>query len=414
METGKHNKLQFRIDLVLTVLFILSIFFALFANIVFGHGLWGHIAYRKYVAEYLEDPDDYTPLEWVLAARTSLDNFIAGNLYGSDKLGKVNSAFQYALGKKLVSTGGTQMIRLNTGHLYDLQSEMSMEPALESILSMQSSIPEGTPFLFVYEHHVLYDEEAQMPAGYEFLDFSNQEADEVLRLARENGIESIDSREVFRASGLTLDEFLMRTDQHWSTRAALTVTQEIAERVGELTGADVHPERLDIDQFDTKVYPKLFLGKYGQRVGTALIDPDDMTVYMPKYDTNIHRLTFKNGEYTDVEGPFEEVNIRWEVLNGEDGKSWTTKAYHDYGLVEGYEIFHNEAGADCTILLVKDSYSAPIGRFLSLVAKDVYSVDLRSYTFNNSLPYWIEQSDPDVVILSYCLQMLRNELPDFE
>lgn len=412
METGKHTRLQFRIDLVLTVLFLATIFFFPFATAVWGHGLWGHTFYFDYVSEYLEDPEDYTAWELVEASKNSLDNFIASNIFGTSGLNRVNSAFQYSLGKRMVSTGGTQMIRLNTGHLYDMQSYIPMDAAKSDILNIRSIVPEDVPFLFVYEHPTLYDMDAQMPEGYGFLDFSAQMADEVVNSARESGIEVIDSRDVYRNSGLTLGEFQMRTDQHWTTRAALTMARTIAEYAREATGKEIPAELLDESQFDTREYPGLFLGKYGQRVGTRLIDPDDIIVYTPKYDTHIQRSTLYGNRSTNVEGTFERVNIRKDVLEPDAGKTWNVRAYCDYGLIEDYDICTNENGADCTILLLKDSYSAPIGRFLSLVAENVYSVDLRYRTV--SLKEWIEKCDPDIVVVSYSMQMLLNKQYDFE
>ena len=407
METGKQSKLQFRIDLVLTVLFLLTIFYLLFGTIVFEHGLLGHTFYFRYVSQYLEDAENYTVWDLVEASKNSLDAFIAENVHGTKALQKVNSAFQYTLGKKLVSTGGTQMIRLNSGHLYDMQSEMSLDGPIQDILSVRDAVPEGTPFVFVYEHSTLYDMNAQLPEEYRFMDFSQQNADLLMAGLRENGVNVIDSREVFAASGLTLDEFSMRTDKHWTTLAAITMTREIAGRVQELTGRELPLERLEIDQFDTEVYPGLFLGTYGQRLGAQLAAPDDIIIYTPKYETNIHRNTLYNGKVTDVEGPFEKMNIRWDVLTPIEGQTWNVRGYCDYGLVEDYDIMTNEAGADCTILLLKDSFSAPIGRFLSLAADEVYSVDLRYR--NGSLQYWIERSNPDIVVMSYSMQMLRSE-----
>ena len=413
METERRGKLQFRIDLVLTVLFILMIFYFLITTILLESGLWGHAFYMDYVGLYLEDRVNYTPWDWMEASIKSLDEFISSKLHGTYVLGQVNSTFQYALGKKLVSTGGAQMIRLNSGHLFDLQDEMSMKQGRDDVLRLRSVVPDDTPFVFVYEHPTLYDEEAQMPEGYEFMDFSTRQADEVVGMLRDAGVEVIDSRDVLNATGLPLEAFLMYTDQHWSTRAAMIMAQTIARRAAELTGVDVPAERLDIDRFDTEVYPKRFLGKYGQRVGTLVIDPDDITTYAPKYDTNIRRVSSYRGRMDEAEGTFEQVNLDRGTLTPNAGKTWNIQAYTDYGLTEDYDILTNEDGADLSILLVKDSFSAPIGRFLSLVAKNVYSADLRSYR-SGTLTDWIEKYDPDIVVVAYSMQMLRNESYVFE
>ena len=72
----------------------------------------------------------------------------------------------------------------------------------------------------------------------------------------------------------------------------------------------------------------------------------------------------------------------------------------------------NEAAPDYTVLLLKDSYSAPIGRFLSLLARNVICVDLRQDV--DPLETWVEQYHPDAVVMAYSLQMLRDDAYAFE
>ena len=146
----------------------------------------------------------------------------------------------------------------------------------------------GLPFLFVYEHPTLYDP-AMMPAGYEALDHSAEMADEVLAVLREGGVDVLDSRDVLPESGYPLDELLMVTDQHWSTLAAITMARRIAGEVDKMTGAGLDASLLDLSRFNTLTHEKLFLGKYGQRLGTALVDPDDIVEYWPDYPTEIER-----------------------------------------------------------------------------------------------------------------------------
>ena len=208
-----------------------------------------------------------------------------------------------------------------------------------------------------------------------------------------------------------MEEYLMYTDQHWSTRASMIMAKSIAAKISEMTGRELDPSRLDIENFETEVHEKLFLGKYGQRIGVRNIDPDDITLYWPKYETNIHRKTNYLGNVTEIEGSFKDSVIRWNYLGrGSDG--YNIKAYFDYGLTENYDVYTNPDGADCTILLLKDSYSASVGAFLSLVADKVVAVDMRrSYS---SFEHLIKTNEPDIVVMAYSMQMLRDDAYDFQ
>lgn len=408
----KNSKLQYRIDIVLTVLFLVVIFFFGAMTLVTD---WEGILHASRgagrVAGYLADKHNYTAWDYFCARIDSVDDYLAQNVYGSRDMGYLNSSFQYALGKKLVSTGGSQMVTLNSGHLFDLQNKVSMEAGVQNIVSMDEIVPDDIPFFFVYEHPTIYSDD-QMPAGYDVLDYSEEIAAEISDRMAETGIPMLNSRDILPASGVPMEDYLLVTDQHWATRAALIMAKSVAEKITDLTGIELDAEKLNIENFETQTYENLFLGKYGQRIGTGNVDPDDITIYWPKEDTRISRYTNYLGDISEIEGSFKEAVIRWDYLEPDEGETYNLKAYFDYGLTENYDIFRNQNAADCTVLLLKDSYSAAIGSFLSLVADEVYNVDLRRSDL--SLQEWIADTNPDVVICAYSMQMLRQDEYEFQ
>ena len=327
-----------------------------------------------------------------------------------DEMGYANSAFQYALGKKVINTGSQNMIRLTTGHLYDLADYKDLSGNARDIVELRETAFSGLPFLFVYEHPTLYAD-GMLPAGYEALDHSAEMADEVLAILREGGVRTLDSRDVLPESGRDLGDLLMVTDQHWSTLAAITMAQRIAGEINDMTGAGLDASRLDLENLNTLTHEKLFLGKYGQRLGTGLVDPDDIVEYWPKYDTEIERETKRVVSIDHAAGSFREAVTRFDRLEPDPGKTWNKLAYTYYGQVEAYDLLTNEAAPDCTILLLKDSYSAPIGTFLSLTARHVLCVDMRRDV--QPLEWWIEKYHPDAVVMAYSLQMLRDDEYEF-
>ena len=412
MKPEEGSKLQFRIDIILTVLFLAVIFFMGVMTVVEkGHGIYSAAVSYEKLGNYVDDPFNCSHWDRMAARVKSVDGYLSSNVYASEALGELNSTFQYALGKRMVTTGGSSMVRLNTGHLYDLQNYIPMDKAAQNILDMQATVPQNVPFLFVYEHPTLYSDE-MMPAGYDVLDHLPEMASEIMEKLTAAGVNTIDSREVLTASGLALEDYLYVTDQHWSTRAAMVMAQRIARELSRTTGVNLHPEKLDISQFETETHPNLFLGKYGQRVGTRNVAPDDVVTYKPKYKTNIHRYTNYLGEITDLTGPFEESVMRPKYLKPLDGKNYNISAYFDYGLTENYDLLENPDGADLTVLLLKDSFSAPIGSFLSLLAGKVASIDLRRC--DETLTELLHKYNPDAVVVAYSMQMLRDDNYEFQ
>ena len=394
---------------ILTAAFLGFVFTVFFVMLIQEHHALVHSVQMtpELKATLPEHPDK---LDRLSARISSFTAAIADKMWLKEDMGYVNSAFQYALGKRVINTGTQNMITLTTGHLYDLTDYKPLETNAREIVATRQSTLAGIPFLIVYEHPTLYDD-AMMPAGYEALDHSAQMADEVLSILRENDIPVLDSREVLTESGRDLDDLLMVTDQHWSTLAAITMAQRIAGEINDMTGANLDPTRLDLENLNTLTHEKLFMGKYGQRVGTALVEPDDIVEYWPKYETEITRDYKRSKTEGHGEGSFREAVTRFDRLDPEPGKTWNTYAYTYYGQVENYDLLTNPDAPDVTVMLLKDSYSAPIGTFMSLMARHMVCVDLRQDS--RPLEEWVEKYHPDVVVMAYSLQMLRDDEYEF-
>ena len=395
---------------LLTVAF-LGFVFAAFFTMVIQHR--GELIHSVQMTPALKKtlPQNADKLDRLSARINSFTSAISENMWLKDEMGYVNSGFQYALGKRVINTGSQNMITLTDGHLYDLADYRSLRENALDIVALRNETVGDIPFLFTYEHPTLYDD-AMMPAGYEALDHSAQMADEAIATLWENGVRVLDSRDVLPGSGYDLNDLLMVTDQHWSTLAAITMAQAIAGELNAMTGAALDPALLDRANLNTLVHERLFMGKYGQRVGTGLVTPDDIVEYWPKYDTHLSRDSKRSKLEESVEGDWRSVMTRSDRLEPEAGKTWNTYAYTYYGQIEAYDILSNPAAPDFTVLLLKDSYSAPIGRFLSLLARNVVCVDLRQDV--EPLERWIERYRPDAVVMAYSLQMLRDDEYKFE
>ena len=353
------------------------------------------------IKEYL--PEDYTALDYLGGRIRSLESRFNGVLWKKDELGHLNSSVQYAIGKDMINTGGANMITLSTGDLYDISDYEDTSAQTNEIIAFSDTL--DVPFIYVFEHSTTYGMN-DAEGGYAVLDRGPEMSDEICANLRAGGVNVIDSRDRLNTVDTSLTVF--RTDKHWTSYAALLMAQEVAYELG-LDGELLEPSR-----FESETYPEMFMGTYGTRIGEGNVARDDITVFWPSYDTEITRYTLNNAEETTVTGTFRESVIKWEYLTPEEGGAM---AYKCYGLTEDLEHYHNEnAPSDATIIVYKDSYGAPIGAFLSLVAEDVYLVDMRKT--DKSATEFVEQYEPDAVVMAYSRQMLTvydvNLLPDQE
>ena len=385
----KTTRLSRVVDAVLAAFLILLIF-TFGAKTVFPNAtaLLNSARIMSQLKEYL--PDDYGALDLFSARIKSFEAMFGEKLWHQDDLGKINAGIQYGMGKNMITTGDANMVKLPTGDLYDIQMPADISDCLEEIIRFSAQL--DVPFTYVYEHPTNYAEN-KLTGGYAQLDWGDELGDEIVSTLRGADIDVIDSRVALE--GIPAAKLVLRTDQHWTPYAALSVARALAENVG----VDAGP--LDPGRFESETFPEKFLGKYGQRIGAARVVPDDYVLYWPRYETEITRTTNQNGTITEVTGPFRDSAIKWECLEGE---GWDIRAYKAYGLTENFEHFHNEAAPDVTLLVFKDSYGAPVGAFLSLVARDVYLVDMRKT--DRDATEFVEELKPDHVIMSYSRQMV--------
>ncbi len=395
---------------------------ALFLAVIFGFGIYGiasnptailnSVKYYK-AKSYLDDPEDTSFFPMTSARIASLENRLGKNLPFDDELIILNASFQYALGKNMTVQGSEQMLRLSNGQIYNISQTESLAEQAEEIVDLYEALDGEIPFFFCYMHMGFFNGGLELPEGYAAIDTADEIAEELLEIIEAAGIETLDNRTFFEGMGLTNDDLEFKTDRHWNARATLIASSIFAEKINEMTGAELDLSKLDMDQFEETVYEDLLFSDYGIQVGRINADPDDVPIYVPTYETDITRHSIdEDGIVSDATGPFEESVIRQDTLiRGEDGTN--AVAHSAYGITDGLDVLVNNSDdcEDITILVLRDSFAEPICSYLSLVAKNVVSSDLR-YSDKTGMEL-IEEYDPDIVIVAFCRQMMERHLYDF-
>ena len=412
--TSKGTKIQRIVASVLTIAFIPLIFaFGIYCLVSNPAELVNSLRY-SHARSYLASDEEGTKFFPMLKARIqSLENTLGETVPLSSELGYLNASFQYALGKRMVTQGDQMLLSLPDGQIYNMTTRQSLAAEAEEVVGFYEQLDGSVPFLFAYINPQFYTGSIEMPAGYDVIDTGDELADQVLGIVRDAGIPALDSRDFFADSGYTDNDLYLKTDMHWTTLAALLATRIYAEQIEQMTGVALDTSKIDLDQFETVVYPDLFLGEYGQQLGECNTGLDDITFYLPTYETDFVRDSIEeDGTPEHAEGDFSEAVVKWDALDNEpDGTN--IRGYVGYGLVEGLEEITNRTGdcADLTLLIFRDSYTAPIGSFLSLMVKNVVMVDMRKMDGVSAMEL-VEQYDPDMVIFSYSRQMFEDHRYD--
>ena len=406
------SRVQRIVACVLTVVFLAaSVSFGLYGILSNPSGVLNSVRFHKAKA-YLADPEDTSFFPMTQARIASLEYRLGKNLPLHDELSILNASFQYAIGRDMVVEGSENMVRLENGQLYYITTRESLAAEAQDVVDLYNYVDGKIPFLYSFVNPGFFNGGLQLPDGYDDVDTSAELADEILSVIGSAGIDTLDSRTFFEGTGLTNEELMLKTDKHWTTLAAILATQIYAEEINRLTGANLDVSRIALDQFDTEVYEDLFFGDFGRMVGLHNSQLEDITIYTPKYETSMTRHSeHRTGDIEDESGSFAEAVVRMEKLEM-DGDGYNTGAYTAYGLIEAYdEIINHGDCEDLTILVLRDSYSAPICSFLSLMTERVVSADLR-YCEKSAVEL-IDEIQPDIVIVSYSRLMFEDHTYNF-
>ncbi len=390
-------------DLALAVLFCAAILLVGCMTLVKSGRNFAYGFFKSYTDQLPKEPDVFDNV----SARIYKLNYNAENrLWGRTALRHISARAQMLPGKELINIAGYDMVKLTSGGYYNVVSEPYdpeyAQEFVEFAKRMKAERDIGT--VFVYCHTALY-EDGLLPGDVDTYDSNNDYADRLVNEFRSNGIAVVDSRDSYRVSGLTIDEAVNKSDVHWSHRLALYTAHDALKALREL-GYDTDESRLDIANFSWDPYPGRLSGEFAKRVGDSLVAPDDVYVLYPSYETHILYEVAGDPDKTK-EGTFREAAINYNNLILDPGKSYSSNAYYIYGhYLEQTHTVNETADNDLKILIFKDSFGAPLSILMGLGAKEVYAVDTRNS--NKTIQDWVDEIQPDVVMLAYCEQTFRK------
>lgn len=287
------------------------------------------------------------------------------------------------------------IIELEENYYVGLIGKQDLSECAESVISFADFCREnGSDFLFIETPGKISKYEDTEISGT--LDFSNQNADDFLAKLTDAGISVFDLRESIRQSGKAHHSFFYQTDHHWKAETGLWASKLILGRLSEEFGVETHPNILSLESFDAAVYPNWFLGTQGKKATLAQAVPEDITLFYPKADSNLHYVIPDLG--IDIIGDFS-ITYDMDAINEIDyyGKSPYAAYNHlDHPVIE---IENGLISNDKRVLIIHDSYFDCVIPFLSLDIKNIDSLDLRHFT--GSVEKYVEEKKPDIVIVSY-------------
>ena len=238
-----------------------------------------------------------------------------------------------------------------------------------------------------------------LPTG--ILDYSNENMDELQSKLEKNNVETIDLRELMHNQGMNQYDFFYKTDHHWNVEAGIWAAGTISKVLNSKLNYNLDTEITSIERYEKKIYEKSFLGSYGIKVTRGYCVPENFTIYIPKFTTNL-RIVHKDIEF-DKTDSFENVVFDYNRLNSKDYYNSNRYASMLYGNRPLTQITNNLSENNVRVLFIRDSFSLAMAPYFSLMVSQTDLIDVRESNgrFNGSVKKYIEETKPDVVILLY-------------
>lgn len=332
----------------------------------------------------------------VESLKTRIDNYTQDNLVFYKDITGTAGQLEQALGWNYAAFNEYNgLYRLEDGWWTALLPRLDVTESAGSVAAFSEFLEgEGIQLLYVQAPFKVCREDDISGV----LDFSNQNADQLLSLLKESGIDTLDLREELHRDGRSHHASFFRTDHHWTEETGLWAAGKIAGKLTEDNGCEIDPELLNPDNFRRETLEDAFLGSQGKKLTLKVVEPEDISLLYPIYENQLRFRIPSIG--IDLTGDFS-VTYNREALEGEDlyeQDPYHAYSYGDRALIR-YENLSEAVREEKKVLLLHDSFSDVVQSFLALGLKHFESMDLRY--FNGSLESYIRENQPDLVIVMY-------------
>ncbi|MFJ7935363.1 DHHW family protein [Sporosarcina sp. NPDC096371] len=172
------------------------------------------------------------------------------------------------------------------------------------------------------------------------------------------------------------EQIYFKTDHHWTMRGAYLAYREVAKAMG--------IEPYEKDDFRIETVSKNFFGTLHAKANTIGIEPDEIEVYLPRFDTT-QMVTYEDGRQTDS-------LYEWGYLEKKDKYSLFLDGNHALVTIK------TGVSNGRKLAVVKDSYAHALIPFLANHFEEIHVLDLRYY-HSDILTYMTEQNISEVLFL---------------
>lgn len=332
-----------------------------------------------------------------------IEEFTSDILVGYRQFVEMAKRYERMIGWNIsVYSDYNSVIELDDGYLAVFSEKIDVNPLARSVEMLNSYCQQkGVSFIYVQAPSKISENIDSNISGK--LDFSNQNADELIKLLTDSGISVLDLREEINNENLNHHELFYKTDNHWKAETGLWATGVLANKIVADYNLEINVDLLNKDKFDYVEYKDWFIGSQGKKITLARTVPENISLIYPKYITNLDYII-----------PSKEIHANGDFSITYDMTQIMEKDYYNLNPYRAYNhgdspltvIKNNRNESRTRVLLIKDSYANCVAPFLALGVKEVEVLDVRNFT--GSVEAYIAKSKPDIVVLMYNPSSLKG------
>lgn len=353
----------------------------------------GLISLKDLINFYVNDEIDYN--EWKADLGDKLETDVASTFFQKFQFVNLNGAIRNLLGEQEMNG----VVKLDNGYLlvpFSYSSDDYLQNCADKVVSFNNYLEQrGTTLIYASTPYTSGKYDPEIPIGVQ--DHGNDNIDRFIAMLNAADIDTIDFRETMYEDGIDHYSMMYKTDHHWNTEAGFYAYGIFEDYIIAKTGCNVDERISDIDNYFIITYEDWHLGSRGQRTGRYYTGIDDFDLILPDFETTIQNNAGTIGNMQDL------------VINMEPlfNKQYTSRYTYDHVLGGALGNYVNlDCKNDIKILFVTDSFARAVNPYMIMGFREVayvYDHDTSAIT-----PEYIEEYDPDVVILMYYPEVLQE------
>lgn len=191
-----------------------------------------------------------------------------------------------------------------------------------------------------------------------------------------------------------------KTDHHWTVETAFNAAREMVDELNQEYNLDLDTDIFERDNYKASVWRNSFLGSMGIRTGKYFVGKDDFVILEPLFETNLTYEHYIDGVLQKkTSGNFTEAFVDLSILNDTNYNN-KYNACLNGGYVENVIVNHQQEEG-LKLLVISDSFARPVVQYISLCFGETRYLDPQEGRYNDSYIEYIEEFQPDVVVMMY-------------